>query len=110
MLSKLFREFLFSPKRSLMTILDGGTGTEIEKRLAKLPKSKNIITNDAWVGATHLYHPEIVLDVHKSYLQAGASIITANTYATNKHVLEAAGLGDRTEEGIKVAVGLWVKW
>ena len=90
------------PKRPLI-ILDGGTGTEIEKRLSNLP---NLIKNDAWVAATHLYHPEIVLDVHKSYKKAGADIITANTYATNRHVLKAAGLENELEKAIVLAVEL----
>jgi len=34
--------------------------------------------------------------VHESYLRAGADIITTNTFATCRHVLEGAGLADET--------------
>ena len=36
--------------------------------------------------------------LHQDYIDAGADIITANSYASSPHNLEAAGLGDRADE------------
>ena len=41
-------------------------------------------------------HPDTVRRVHESYLEAGADVIITNTFATCRHMLEGAGLGDET--------------
>src|SRR5690606_16838498 len=33
-------------------------------------------------------------DIHADYVEAGADVVTANTFATSRFVLEAAGLGE----------------
>ena len=43
-------------------------------------------------------HPDVVRAVHEDYLRAGAEILITNTFGTSRHVLTAAGLGDRVEE------------
>ena len=70
-------------------VLDGATGTEI----ARLGGAMN---GAAWCAVANRTHPEIVRRVHESYLHAGADVITTNTFATCRHVLEGAGLGDET--------------
>ena len=69
--------------------LDGATGTEI----ARLGGEMNAA---AWCAVANLTHPETVRRVHESYLEAGADVIITNTFATCRHVLEGAGLGDET--------------
>ena len=44
--------------------------------------------------------------MHARYLEVGSSIVTANTYATNRNVTEPAGHGERTVEAIHAAVNL----
>ena len=66
-------------------VLDGATGTEI----ARLGGEMN---SAAWCAAANKTHPEIVRQVHESYLQAGVDIITTNTFATCRHVLAGAGI------------------
>ena len=68
-------------------VLDGATGTEI----ARLGGEMN---DAAWCGVANKTHPGTVRRVHESYLQAGADVIITNTFATCRHVLEGAGLGD----------------
>ncbi len=56
------------------TLFDGGMGTELQKRGLKpggLPELFNI-TN-----------PDIVLDIHRAYVNAGADVVTANTFGAN---------------------------
>ena len=70
-------------------VLDGGTGTEI----ARLGGEMNAA---AWCAVANRTHPDTVRRVHESYLEAGADVIITNTFATCRHVLEGAGLGDET--------------
>lgn len=54
--------------------LDGGTGTEFQKQgLAADPVTLN------------LTHPKAVADLHLAYLDAGADILTANTFGAYSH-------------------------
>ncbi len=61
----------------------------------------------AWCGMANRTHPDIVRQVHESYLGAGADVITANTFATCRHVLDAVGHGDEaaaiTRRGVELA-------
>ena len=70
-------------------VLDGATGTEI----ARLGGEMNPA---AWCAVANRSHPDTVRRVHESYFEAGADVITTNTFATCRHVLEGAGLGDET--------------
>ena len=82
-----------------VVILDGGVSTEIERRGVKLNK-------DTWSGAVHLEFPDVVREVHADYIRAGAQVITANTFAAARHVLERAGLGAEVEAINRDAVRL----
>ena len=57
-------------------ILDGGTGTDIQRR--GIPMS-----GETWCADANLTHPETVQAVHEDYIEAGADIIIANTFATS---------------------------
>lgn len=71
-------------------IIDGGTGTEIEKR--------GVPMDDAsWCAAALESHPQAVREVHESYVEAGAEVIIANTFTASRHILEEAGMGERFE-------------
>ena len=41
-------------------------------------------------------YADIVRTVHEEYIRAGADVITANTFATSRHVLAGAGLDQQT--------------
>jgi S-methylmethionine-dependent homocysteine/selenocysteine methylase len=72
-------------------VIDGATGTELERRGAAM--------NDrAWCAMATLTDPELLCQVHEDYIRAGARVITANTFSTNRNMLEPAGLGPRFEE------------
>ncbi|MFU8816239.1 MAG: homocysteine S-methyltransferase family protein [Pseudomonadales bacterium] len=80
-----------------IVLLDGGTGTELEKRGAAMHP-------EAWCGPATVDNVEILEAVHRDYLSAGADIITANTYASSRLMLEPAGCADRFEEINRTAV------
>ncbi len=45
-----------------------------------------------------LTHAHTVRETHEDYIRAGANVIIANTFATSRHVLEPAGLGDEVRK------------
>jgi S-methylmethionine-dependent homocysteine/selenocysteine methylase len=57
-------------------ILDGGTGTDIQRRGAPM-------SGEVWCAEVNGTHIHIVEEVHRDYVKAGADIITANTFATS---------------------------
>jgi methionine synthase I (cobalamin-dependent) len=71
-------------------LIDGGTGTELERLGAAM------VVN-GWCAVAALTHPETVCQVHRSYIEAGAELIIANTFATSRHVLAWAGLEEHFE-------------
>ena len=46
------------------------------------------------------------MSIHEDYIRAGADIVTANTFASARHLLERAGIGERTAELQRLAVRL----
>jgi homocysteine S-methyltransferase len=68
-------------------ILDGGTGTDIQRRGAPM-------SGETWCAEVNLTHPDIVRAVHEDYIRVGADIITANTFATSALSFNAFGRDD----------------
>jgi homocysteine S-methyltransferase len=63
-------------------ILDGGTGTEIQRRGVPMH-------DQVWCAEANVSHPDVVRAVHCDYLRAGAEVITANTFATSPLLFNA---------------------
>ena len=80
-----------------IALLDGPTGTELQRRGVAMDKA-------AWCGPATLEHADLLTEIHADYIAAGADVITANTYASSRLMLSAAGLGDRLEEVVRRAV------
>lgn len=83
--------------RGGIAILDGGTGTELERRGASMDPG-------AWCGPASLENADLLREIHCDYIAAGADIITANTYASSRLMLEPAGFGDQFEAINRTAV------
>ena len=64
--------------------LDTATGTELERRGLETPLP-------LWTADAALRAPELLRQVHLEALQAGAQIITANTFRTHPYTLRKAG-------------------
>ena len=73
--------------RGEVMILDGAMGTELERKGVPMHGM-------AWSAAALQTHPDVVRQVHEDYIRAGADIIITNTFATARHTLEYAGMGD----------------
>ena len=80
-------------------ILDGGIGTELERLGAPMD-------HEAWCAVALETHPQLVRDVHRSYIDAGADIITVNTYAATRHALTNGGMEKNFTSWNKLAVQL----
>lgn len=83
--------------RGDVLVLDGAIGTELQRRGVPMDSA-------AWCATANASHPDVLAGVHTDYLAAGADIITTNTFATARHVLEPAGLGDEVEALNRTAV------
>ena len=71
-----------------ITVLDGGMGDEISARLEGA-------ATGLWSAKALIDNPELVVDLHKEFIEAGARIIITNTYSTIPHYLDKAGMADR---------------
>jgi S-methylmethionine-dependent homocysteine/selenocysteine methylase len=72
-------------------VLDGGTGTELEKRGADMHPG-------AWCAMATLTAPQTLLQIHLDYIRAGARVITTNTYASSRMMLTPAGLAHHASD------------
>lgn len=62
--------------RQALIVVDGALGTELERKGCDL--------NDAlWSSKVLLDHPEVIREIHWSYLQAGADCITTSSYQSS---------------------------
>ncbi|MEZ5064646.1 MAG: bifunctional homocysteine S-methyltransferase/methylenetetrahydrofolate reductase [bacterium] len=70
-------------------VADGAMGTMLY--------AKGIYINQCF-DELNLTHPELVREVHRDYLDAGADLIETNTFGANRFKLEPHGLADRVAE------------
>jgi methionine synthase / methylenetetrahydrofolate reductase(NADPH) len=85
-------------KQVLLT--DGGMGSLLYQRTGRVSEANHVYE------AFNVDKPELVAAVHRSYLEAGASCIKANTFGANYERLEAVGLAHRVAELNRAGVEL----
>ena len=78
-------------------LADGAMGTMLYAAGASLDES---------FDALNLSRPDLVLAVHRAYLEAGADLIETNSFSANRFKLEHFGFGDRVREINRKAVRL----
>lgn len=88
MLNKLLKENEF-------VILDGAMGTQLQARGLKTGECPEVLS---------ITHPEIVKDIHRSYIDAGSMIIYTNTFGGNRYKTEDCGYS--VDEIIKTSVSV----
>ncbi len=83
-----FKERLRNRERIL---LDGGLGTELQRRGIKtaLP---------LWSADALMKNPEVVKQIHRDYIDAGADIITTNTFRTNRRTFDHAKMENKARK------------
>jgi len=81
-----------------LVIFDGAMGTEIYRR--------NFFVNASY-EELNLSRPEVISEIHQSYIEAGAEVLTTNTFNANARNLERFGIGDKTalinQKGVELA-------
>ena len=88
-MEELYAKFEKRLRNNGILILDGGVGTELQKRGIEMDAS--------WCGTASL-HDKKLKGIHSDYIAAGCEIITTNTYASSRFMLDAAELGEHFEE------------
>jgi homocysteine S-methyltransferase len=69
-------------------ILDAALGTEIQKRGGN-------VSPPLWSARILMDNPSLLMDIHLDHLEAGADILTANTFRTQGYLLEKCHLQER---------------
>ena len=72
-------------------ILDGANGTELERLGASMD-------HDLWCARALADHPDLVHRVHRRYIDAGADVITTNSYSATREAMRRCGLGAHFED------------
>ncbi len=70
-------------------ILDGATGTELQKR-----GYTGDVSAEQWV----LDHPESIIDIQSTYVSAGSNVLYSPSFGANRRKLEEHGIFNKTEE------------
>jgi len=73
--------------------MDGGFGTQLAARLSVVPKVPETV---------NITDPDVVIGIHKSYIEAGADIIYTCTFGANSY--KTNGSGYSTTEIVQAAV------
>jgi S-methylmethionine-dependent homocysteine/selenocysteine methylase len=89
-------------ERSLPLILDGGMGRELRMRGVE-------ILDTIWSANGLITAPDAVRDIHLDYINAGADIITTNSYGVIGQELAKEGIADRFDELNRLAGQLAVE-
>lgn len=76
-----------------LLLLDGATGSVLQHRGLKPGEIPELL---------NLNNPELLIDLHKEYIEAGSRVVYANTFGANAHKL--AGSGHSVEEIIAAGV------
>ncbi|WP_420837944.1 homocysteine S-methyltransferase family protein [Calorimonas adulescens] len=86
----IFKELL---KRII--IFDGAMGTQLQERGLKTGECPEYM---------NISHPDVIFDIHKSYINAGADVIETNTFGANRVKLAKYGLENETAKIIGESV------
>ena len=83
---------------SRVLVCDGAMGTMLYARGVFINKS---------FDAMNLTQPELVEDVHREYVRAGADVLETNTFGANRIKLGSFGLAEKLKEvniaGVRIA-------
>src|SRR5678815_1804804 len=91
------RDFIEALEERVL-VCDGAMGTMLY--------AKGVFINKSF-DALNLTQPELVGEVHREYVRAGADVIETNTFGANRIKLGSFGLADRlheiNEQGARIA-------
>ena len=68
-------------------ILDGANGSELERLGARMDQ-------EVWCARALAEHPDLVREVHRRYIDAGADVITTNSFSATREAMQRNGLAE----------------
>jgi homocysteine S-methyltransferase len=77
----IYNPFSIARRTKRPLILDGAMGSLLQ--MHGIPRD-----NDLWMSLANITHPDIVIELHQQYIDAGADIITTNTFRTNPEAIK----------------------
>lgn len=92
--------FEIAARKNRPLILDGAIGSRLQKMGVDT-------SSPLWSSLANLTAPDLVAQLHKDYLEAGADIITTNTFRTNPSAIKRFQYSSRvilTRAGVKLAL------
>jgi 5-methyltetrahydrofolate--homocysteine methyltransferase len=87
---------LFDAFENRILVLDGAMGSLLHQRLTPADYGGAHLEN-CCENVVHT-RPDVLVEMHRKYLEAGADIITTNSFGGTEVVLEDFGIGDRVWE------------
>ena len=75
-------------------LFDGAMGTMLQARGLKA---------GAFPETYNLTHPDVVLSVHRAYVEAGADVVTANTFGANPFKMKGMDVEEIIRKGVEIA-------
>ena len=86
-----------------MLLLDGGTGSELQRRGADVLKEAEDQLK-AWSATANIEYADVVQQVHSDYLRVGADILISNNFWTTPTRLERIGERDNWRKYATAAI------
>src|SRR5947207_13280811 len=90
--------------RERVVVLDGAMGANLQRRPMDLRRD--------WLGQENISEvlnfsrPDVIQEIHESFLAVGCDAVETNTFGGNKIVLAEAGMADRVFENNRLAAEL----
>ena len=84
-------------------VLDGAIGTALQQREIPLSDYQGLENCEEVLNVTR---PDVVRDLHRSFLEIGCDGVTTNSFSASSLVLDEFGLADRTVEINRLAAAL----
>ncbi len=85
-------------KSDRIWVLDGGMGTMLMEKGVNVNFAPELL---------NLENPEVIMSIHRTYVDAGADIVETNTFGSNRIKLSHYGLEDKVKEltfkGVEIA-------
>ena len=80
-------------------VLDGAMGSYLQQKGYKAD-------DRLWMTKLNILEPDLIINLHKEYITAGAQIITSNTFRTNPAALESlnsSSVADQVKQAVHLA-------
>jgi len=100
-------DFLTALRRESL-LAEGAMGSLLFERTGRLSEANHVYE------ALNLERPDLIEEIHRDYLAAGARCLKTNTFGANRHALQSFGLETRVaainQAGVQIARNAITRW